>query len=589
MYLEKINSPQDLKTLSIDELSVLSDEIRQTLIKRLSEFGGHIGPNLGVVELTVALHYVFNSPVDKIVFDVSHQSYTHKILTGRKVAFMDKNHYRDVSGFTNPRESEHDFFRVGHTSTSISLASGLAIARDRKGGKENIIAFIGDGSLSGGEALEALDNAGEYKNNLIIILNDNQMSIPENHGGLYKNLQLLRESKGANPFNFFKVLGLDYLYIEDGHNIPLLVDKLNSIKDIDHPIVVHVNTIKGKGLKFAEEHQEMWHAGGPFNPETGERNRPYLIETPSELSYQHLSKKMREDKDIFVVMSSTPLVLNFTPERRKEFKDQFIDVDICEEHAMGLISGMARGGIKPVYGIFASFIQRTYDQILQDICLNNSPVTIIVDGGSICGGNDETHLGIFDISMLTNIPNLIYLAPTSIEEYFAMVDYSIDQNKHPIAIRMPISITHNLYPFDSDYSDINKFQVVEKGSKIALIGVGNSFILTKEVFELLKKENINATLINPRFISGLDEPLLNELKKEHQIVVTIEDGILSGGFGQKVSSYFGNSGVRVLNYGVKKQFYDQFKLDDVLNDCHLKKELISEDVIKLLEEMNNGK
>ena len=329
MLLEKINSPKDLKTLSLDELKQVSCEAREVLLKKLSQTGGHIAPNLGMVEVTVAMHYVFNSPVDKIVYDVSHQSYVHKMLTGRKDAFLNPENYNCVTGYTNQKESEHDFFTVGHTSTSVSLACGLAKARDLKNEKENIIAVIGDGSLSGGEAYEGLNNAGELGTNMIIIVNDNEMSIAENHGGLYKNLKLLRNTKGEAECNFFKAMGLDYVYIENGHDIEKLISVFEKIKDTDHPVVVHIKTIKGKGYSFAENDKETWHWGMPFDLQTG-KSKFQSEENYGDLTAQYLLKKMKEDKTVTAVTSGTPTVFGFNSQRRKEAGKQFIDVGIAK-------------------------------------------------------------------------------------------------------------------------------------------------------------------------------------------------------------------------------------------------------------------
>ena len=535
MLLEKINGPKDLKRLSLNDLPILAEEVREAVLNRVSKRGGHVSPNLGVVELTIGLHYVFDSPKDKFVFDVSHQTYPHKILTGRKEAYIDDNHLFDISGYSSPRESEHDQFVVGHTSTSISLSLGLAIARDKKNEKHNVIALIGDGSITGGEALEALNYAGEYKNNLIIILNDNQMSIAENHGGLYRALKALRDSHEKCENNVFKNFNLDYLYVDDGNDINKVIDALKRVKDIDHPIVVHMNTVKGKGFIYAEKDKEGFHGSAPFDLKTGEK----LFKTPDDnignLTFNYLKDKVNKDNKVVLINAATPAVLNMNKAKRDELGDHFIDVGIAEENATGMISGMAKGGAKPVLLIASSFLQRTYDQISQDVCLNNSPVTILVTAGSIDAIKDETHLGIFDIAMISNIPNLVYLSPSSKEEYFSMLDWSIDQTSFPVAIRMPISAFPCDYEIKNDYSDINKYQVTSKGKDVALIGLGNFYHLAKEVEKELKKADINPTIINPRFITGVDKELLESLKRDHRVVVTLEDGIVSGGFGEKIS------------------------------------------------------
>ncbi len=564
--LDKIESPKDLKPLSISEMKELAEEIRSALLKKLSIHGGHFGPNFGMVEAIIAMHYVFESPKDKLVFDVSHQSYPHKILTGRKDAFLYEDHYDDVTGYTNPEESEHDWFNVGHTSTSISLASGLAKARDLKGENYNVIAIIGDGSLSGGEALEGLDFAGEQKSNFIIVVNDNDMSIAENHGGLYKNLKELRASNGTCKCNLFKAMGLDYVYVNDGNNLESLIDTFKKVKDIDHPIVVHINTEKGKGYKFAEDNKENWHWTMPFDIETGKPTVSFDGEDYGDLTAKFLLNKMKKDEKVVAIVAAVPTNIGFTKERRLEAGKQFVDVGIAEEHGIAMASGIAKNGGKPVFATHSSFMQRTYDQLSQDLCINNSPATILVNTASVYGMNDVTHLGLYDIPMISNIPNMVYLAPTSKEEYFAMLDWSIEQTEHPVAIRIPCNgvISDGRVP-DTDYSDINKFKVEQKGEKIAILALGDFYQLGEALAkEIKEKLNITPTLINPRYITGLDEELLNELKQNHNQVITLEDGILEGGFGEKIASFYGNTDMKVKNYGIKKAFYDKYDVKELL-------------------------
>ena len=564
--LDKIESPKDLKPLSISEMKELAEEIRSALLKKLSIHGGHFGPNFGMVEAIIAMHYVFESPKDKLVFDVSHQSYPHKILTGRKDAFLYEDHYNDVTGYTNPEESEHDWFNVGHTSTSISLASGLAKARDLKGENYNVIAIVGDGSLSGGEALEGLDFAGEQKSNFIIVVNDNDMSIAENHGGLYKNLKELRASNGTCECNLFKAMGLDYVYVNDGNNLESLIDTFKKVKDIDHPIVVHINTEKGKGYKFAEDNKENWHWTMPFDIETGKPAVSFDGEDYGDLTAKFLLNKMKKDEKVVAIVAAVPTNIGFTKERRLEAGKQFVDVGIAEEHGIAMASVIAKNGGKPVFATHSSFMQRTYDQLSQDLCINNSPATILVNTASVYGMNDVTHLGLYDIPMISNIPNMVYLAPTSKEEYFAMLDWSIEQTEHPVAIRIPCNgvISDGRAP-DTDYSDINKFKVEQKGEKIAILALGDFYQLGEELAkEIKEKLNITPTLINPRYITGLDEELLNELKQNHNQVITLEDGILEGGFGEKIASFYGNTDMKVKNYGIKKAFYDKYNVKELL-------------------------
>ena len=582
--LNKINEPKDLKKLSKEELEKLSEEIREILLKKLSIHGGHFGPNFGMVETIIAMHYVFESPKDKFVFDVSHQSYTHKILTGRKDAFIYEDKYEDVTGYTNPNESEHDMFNVGHTSTSISLASGLAKIRDLKKENYNVVAVIGDGSLSGGEALEGLDYVGEQNSNFIIVVNDNDMSIAENHGGLYKNLKELRESDGKCECNLFKAMGLDYVYLRDGNNIEKLIEVFEKVKDINHPIVVHINTQKGKGYKLAEINKENWHWKMPFDAETGKLKVNLPSENYGNLTAEYLLSKMKKDKKVVTIVAGVPSNIGFSKERREEAGSQFIDVGIAEEHAIALASGIAKEGGKPVFATHSSFMQRTYDQLSQDLCINSNPATILVNTASVYGMNDITHLGLYDIPMISNIPNMVYLAPTSKEEYFAMLDWSIEQNQYPVAIRIPCNgVVSDDRKVEKDYSNINKFKIEKSGEKIAIIAVGDFYQLGESVvLEIKEKLGIQATLINPRYVTGLDNELLEDLKKKHNVIITLEDGSLDGGFGEKVASFYGDSNIKVKNYGIKKAFYDKYNVEELLKDNRLTSKQIVEDLKEML-------
>lgn len=580
--LSKINSPKDLREFSLDELNILADEIRDVLIKKVNVTGGHMAPNLGMVEATIAMHYVFNSPVDKMVFDVSHQSYVHKILTGRKEAFINPDKYYSISGYTNPEESEHDHFVVGHTSTSVSLATGLAKARDLKGDKENIIAIIGDGSLSGGEAYEGLNNAAVLNSNMIILVNDNEMSIAENQGGLYGNLAKLRDTKGEAECNFFKALGFDYYYIEDGNNIKNVIDALEKVKDTDKPVVVHMHTLKGKGLEMAEKNKEHWHWIMPGEVD-GSFDATKNGENYGSVTADFITEKYNEDKTVIAISPATPGVTGFTPEFREKAGSNYIDVGIAEEHAVAFASGIAANGGKPIIGVHSSFIQRTYDQLSQDLSLNKNSATILVFGNGISGA-DATHLGIFDIPLISNIPNMVYLAPTTKEEYLNMLNWSVEQNDHPVAIRIPSGKLISTGVKDTiNYSDLNKYKVESKGSKVAIIGLGSFLELGRNTKKALKeKTGIDATLINPRFITGIDEKLLEDLKVNHEVVITLEDGILHGGFGEKISRFYGSSDMKVLNFGSDKEFTDRVPLDELYHRYHLKEELIINDIINVL-------
>ena len=584
MYIEKINQPTDVKNLNSEQLHVLADEMRQALLQKLSKHGGHFGPNLGMVEATIALHYVFNSPTDKIVYDVSHQSYPHKMLTGRKDAFLYEDKYDDVSGYSNPDESDLDFFTIGHTSTSVSLACGLAKGRDLKGDRENIIAVIGDGSLSGGEALEGLDFASELNSNLIIVVNDNDMSIAENHGGLYKNLKQLRDTDGKSECNLFKSMGLDYVFVKDGNDIDSLITAFEQVKDSTYPVVVHICTQKGKGYKIAEENKENWHYCGPFNLETGKSDMSQDGgEDYSSMTADILLKKMKEDKTVVGITSATPTVFGFTEDKRKEAGSQFVDVGIAEETAVALASGIAKNGGKPVYGVYSTFIQRTYDQLSQDLCINNSPATLLVYWASVYGMNDVTHLGIYDIPMMSNIPNLVYLAPTTKEEYLAMLDWSIEQNDHPVAIRVPISVVSDGKKVTKDFSKLNEYEVTQNGSKIAIVALGSFYSVGAKTAEIIEnKTGVKPTLINPIYITGTDDKLLEQLKENHDVVITVEDGILDGGFGEKIARFYGNSDVKVLNYGLKKEFIDRYNAEEIVKANRLTPEQIAEDVCGII-------
>lgn len=577
MLLEKIQSPKDVKVLSMPQLHELAQEIRDGILNRDSNIGGHVGPNLGIVETTIAMHYVFNCPEDKFVFDVSHQSYPHKMLTGRAFGYYDNNRFQEISGYSSPAESpEYDQFELGHTSTSISLASGLQKARDIKGTKENIVVLIGDGSLSGGEALEGLDEVGELGTGIIIIVNDNEMSIAENHGGLYKNLALLRETNGKAECNLFRAMGLDYKYVADGNDVETLIKTFQEVKDIDHPIVVHIHTEKGKGYAPAVQNKEPWHWSMPFDIETGKPKIEGGGEDYGNMTAEYLLEEMKKDKHLVAVTSGTPTVAGFFKNRREEAGAQHVDVGIAEEQAVAMISGMAKGGIRPVYNVYSTFIQRTYDQIAQDLCINGNPAVINVFCASLYGMNDITHIGFYDIPMLSNIPNLVYLAPTCWEEYKAMMAWGIQQTAHPVAIRVPGgAVTHSDEQFDEDYSELNRFKMTHKGSKVAIVALGAFYGLGKQVAALLKEQKgIDATLINPRYITGLDEEMLESLKANHEKVITLEDGALEGGFGEKIARFYGDSDMKTLCFGIKKGLYDRYDYQLLAKDNELTPEQI---------------
>lgn len=584
MYIENINSPADVKKLNIMQLNVLAEEMRHALLTRASKHGGHFGPNFGMVEAIIAMHYVFDSPKDKIVFDVSHQCYPHKMLTGRKDAYLYEEHYDDVSGYTNPDESEHDFFTVGHTSTSISLACGLAKARDLNGEDGNVIAVIGDGSLSGGEALEGLDFASELNSNMIIVANDNDMSIAENHGGLYANLKLLRETNGQAECNLFKAMNLDYIYVDKGNDIASLIEAFEKVKDTKKAVVVHINTLKGKGYAPAEQNKEEWHWHMPFDIATGESLFKGGEPDFSDASLEYLLKKMDEDKSVVAITAGTPTVMGFTADMRAKAGKQFVDVGIAEETAVALASGIAANGGKPVFGVYSSFIQRAYDQITQDVCINGNAVTFTVFAGSVYGMNDVTHLGLQDIPMLNSIPGLVYLAPVTKEDYIAMLDWSLTQNAYPVAIKIPGgSMISTGVPVTKDFSKLDTYEITKKGSRVAILGLGTFYENAVKAADILKSSHgIDATVINPYYISGIDADTLNELKKDHAVVATLEDGYLEGGFGAKIAAFYGSSDMKVLNFGIKKEFIDRYDVSEVLKDNHLTPEQIAEDIAATL-------
>ena len=583
MLLEHIQSPADVKKLSLAEMNTLAEDIRTLLIEKLSRHGGHCGPNLGMVEATIALHYVFDSPRDKIVFDVSHQSYPHKMLTGRVTAFLSESHYDDVSGYSEPSESEHDFFVIGHTSTSVSLAGGLAKGRDLRGETGNVIAVIGDGSLSGGEALEGLDWAAELNSNFIIVVNDNQMSIAENHGGLYENLAELRRSHGSCENNLFRAMGLDYVYVDKGNDLSSLIEAFRKVKDTNHPVVVHINTLKGKGYAPAEEDKETWHWTMPFEISTGALKQKNIGEDYNSLTAAHLLQRMKDDKTVCAITAGTPGIWGWTPARRQEAGKQFVDVGIAEEHAVALASGMAKAGGKPVFGVCSSFLQRAYDQVSQDLCINDNPATLLVLWGSLTSMTDVTHLCHFDIPLLSGIPNLVCLAPTNREEYLAMLDWSLAYDRHPVAIRVPVGEPRSATrPVPTDFSELNKSELVCRGKDVAILGLGNFFALGEQVSSALKDRGIEATLINPRFISGLDESLLDSLVSDHRLVVTLEDGALEGGYGEKVARHFGPTSVKTLCFGARKEFVDRYAPADFFAANHLTVPQIVEDILQSL-------
>lgn len=567
--LATIDQPADLKKLSLPELTQLADELRHVLLNKVSQTGGHVGPNLGVVELTIAFHTIFDSPVDKVVWDVSHQAYTHKILTGRKQAWLDPAHYDDVSGYTAPEESPHDYFNIGHTSTSIALATGMAVARDIEGKTGNVMAVIGDGSLSGGLALEGLNIAATLKSNLIILVNDNGMAIAEDHGGIYQNLRELRESNGTSSHNLFKDFGLDYRYVENGNDLETMLTAFKAVKDIDHPIVLHVHTEKGHGYQPAIDNKEAFHWHVPFDLASGATLHPNTGETYTDVIHATLEDELAAETPITAITAAVPGTYDLKRFGRKH-PQRYFDVGIAEQESITFAAGQAQQGLRPIVFHSGTFLQRAYDQLSHDLGINKLPVTIMVAGGRINAG-DPTHQGIFDVAMLSNIPNLTYLAPTTKEELRAMMHWALHQNNGPVAIRVPSNDVQSapLQDFDA-----LKMHTVHEGRQVALMGVGSIFPLAATVQQQLAAHGIDATLIDPRDISDPDMATLAQLKAGHQLVVTIEEASLSGGFGEKVSRYYGDSEMRVLNFGAAKRFNDRETTTELKHEFQLTPEQI---------------
>ena len=580
MYLEQIHSPSDIKGYTPAQRRALAAEMRAALIARASRIGGHIGPNLGVIEATIALHTVFDAPTDKIIYDVSHQCYPHKMLTGRVAAYLDPAHYGEVSGFTNTEESPYDHFNIGHTSTSISLATGLAKARDLAGRRENVIAFIGDGALSGGEALEGLNVAGEMRSNLIIILNDNDWSISENHGGMYEMLRRLRETNGTAADNLFRAMGLDYRYVADGNDTEALIAAFAVVKDSQKPVVIHIHTQKGKGLSFAEDDPEDWHRHAPFHTESGAVKHPSSPDPCLAATVDFVLAEAKRNPNFVYLSAGIVGGIGLTPAERAELGAQYVDVGIAEEHAVAMASGLARGGARPVFGTYSTFYQRTYDQMAQDVCINRSPAVFLVTGASLYRSTDVTHLGFYDISIFSHVPNLVFLAPTSIEEHLAVLRWAIAQTEHPVMIRTPLGgYAESPYPVRADYSALHRSIVVTEGAEVALIGVGNFAALATAAAEELARDGIHATVVNPLYLSGLDEALLTRLKEKHRLIVTVEDGILDGGFGEKIAAFYGaDRDIEVKSYGLPKAFFNRYDPAALARAHHLTAPQIAADL-----------
>ncbi|MEY8443286.1 1-deoxy-D-xylulose-5-phosphate synthase [Lactococcus ileimucosae] len=577
--LDKVKIPADIKNLSRSELTELAADIRKAVLNKVSKIGGHTGPNLGVVELTIALHKVFHSPVDKFVWDVSHQTYPHKILTGRKHGFED-GHFHEITGYTSQEESEHDFFTVGHTSTSVANALGLAKARDLTDGQGSIIAVLGDGSLSGGLALEAISNAGAYEHNFILILNDNQMSIAENHGGIYKGLAELRETNGQSPNNMFKAFGLDYKYLAEGNNLDALIALFEEVKDITHPIVLHINTEKGHGYQPAIDMKEAFHWRSPFNLEDGTLKNSRETKNYTRIILDYMEEKVSEGMPLVAVNGGIPMINNLK-EFAEKHPENYVDAGIAEQYVTTFGGAVAAGGARAMIFHSSTFMQRAYDQFLHDLAINKEPAVVIVKSASI-SGSDKTHQGSFAIGMLSNIPDLVYLAPTSEEELIAMLDWSLTQKESPVILQIP---EHGVESRPSSLIDFSKAQydIVRKGTEVAILALGGLFSHGQKVRDALEKLDIKATLINPLFVADLDKEILEKLTADHRVFVTIEDGVVDGGFGQKVAGYLGKFGVKTLNYGAAKEFNDSVAMKELYDRYHLTPELMVADILEALK------
>ena len=585
MVLERINSPEDLKQCSMGDLNTLAEEMRNFLIERASKHMGHVGSDLGFVEATIALHRVFDTPKDKIVFDVSHQTYPHKMLTGRKKAYMEEASYDEVGPYTDPKESPYDLFSIGHTSTSIDLALGLVKARDLLSGTEKVVAVIGDGSLSGGMALEGLSNAGEQESQLLIILNDNEMSIAENHGGMYKGLKRLRESNGQAEDNLFRAMGLEYLYEEQGNDVESLVKALEKAKSYEKPVVLHLHTAKGKGLKFAEQDKESWHWHLPFHLETGKTREEYDFpgEDIGELTAEFLLAKMKKDPAVLAITAGVPGGMGFHEKQRKEAGKQFVDVGIAEQTGVTLACGAAKNGAKPVFFTSATFLQRAYDQISHDAAINSLPITMVVNSASILGMRDKTHLGLYLLAMANSIPNLLIFAPAFKGEYFSLLDWALEQQEHPVLIFAPEgNVLEDEAPVKKSFFPVS-YQEIQRGQKVAIFATGSLYEEGREgAKNFEKKTGIKPSLINSGILSHLDKAYLENLEKDHELVVVLEDGILSGGFAEKIASFYSLKPMKVLSLGLEKEFYDEYDLEALMKEYHMDRESMVERILEVL-------
>lgn len=629
MVLDKIRKENDIKKLDEEQLKELADEIRQFLIEKISRTGGHLASNLGVVELTMALHLTLNFPEDKLIWDVGHQSYTHKLLTGRKDGFDDLRKYGGMSGFPKRKESPCDAFDTGHSSTSISAGLGYVAARELLGEEHSVVSVIGDGSLTGGMAYEALNNASRLKSNFIIVLNDNNMSISENVGGMSKYLNGLRTAqaytelkKGVEdtlkripgrgdrivsqirktksgikqlfvPGMFFEDMDITYLGPVDGHDIRKLVKVLREAKRVDHAVLVHVITKKGKGYAPAEENPAKFHGLGPFDIETGEPKEAGGPDSYTQVFSKVLLDIAKRDEKVAAItaaMADGTGLAAFA----KRFPQRFFDVGIAEEHAMTFAAGLAAGGMKPVFAVYSSFLQRAYDQALHDVCLQDLPVVIAVDRAGLVGSDGETHQGVFDLSFLTTIPNMTVISPKNRWEMADMLRFAMDF-RHPVAIRYPRGAAYEGMRQFRAPIEYGKSEVIYEEEDIAIIFVGHMAELAESVRRSLKATGYNCSLINARFVKPLDEKLLEELAKDHELFVTIEENVITGGFGEQVMDYVSRAAldVQVRNIGISDEYVEHGNVEVLRKEVGLDRDTIAKqavsDYLKIMENRKKEK
>ncbi|MGO0883346.1 1-deoxy-D-xylulose-5-phosphate synthase [Clostridioides difficile] len=616
-YLDKVDSPKDIKNMSIEEMDLLAKDIRKFLVKSVSKTGGHLASNLGVVELTLALHKVFDSPKDKIVWDVGHQSYVHKMVTGRKDYFVSLRQFNGLSGFPKESESPHDIFDTGHSSTSISVATGIACARDIKKENYSVISVIGDGSITGGMALEALNQLGYINTNMIVILNDNEMSIDKNVGGMSKYLSsIIRNStvvkmtdevdkilnvtstgeilsKTAHRFkdkliysfspqdcSFFDSLGIKYYGPIDGHDTKELIETLRKAKHKKGPVLLHVITKKGKGYKFAEEQPDKYHGVSKFDIKTGVTSSK--VKSMSTSVGEKLVEMASKNEEIVAITAAMPsgTGLNLF---ESAYPKRYYDVGIAEQHATGFAAGLAKNGMKPYFAVYSSFLQRAYDQVIHDVCITKKPVTFLIDRAGLVGNDGETHHGMFDLSYLNSIPNIAVMAPKDTREMELMMDLSLKLDS-PLAIRYPRGNSYYLNKGEYKELRLGKYEILDDGQDTVILSIGNMVKHALEAKELLLEEGINPTIVNARFLKPVDEDMLHTLFKNHKNVVTIEDNVITGGFGSRISKFIIDNGykVNILNIAIPEEFVKHGNADELYNFVGLSPKCIVEKIRKLI-------